>query len=257
MPKFLTQNELYRLLQRELPEGVYPDGQPSAFYSTAENDSVASVAATGYANLESIYNNYWPQTADEKITDWEITAFGKPLEASFTLEERRDRVVAKLRSKKGITRRDMIEAVQSIIGTDKNISIRTWSGCGAFSGWRIGVSLLGYDTYLGSINLLRATGPNLCSSNPSDFGLTIDEWKLMREAAYTYEVVIDGYIPSQRELAAINAALDAAEPARSKHVITLLSEVVTVYFGFVGDANSLGFSDLNNSSVGGNFKSLI
>lgn len=219
MPKFLSQNELYRLLQRELPVGVYPDGAASAFYSTAENDSVASVAATGYANLERIYANYWPQTADERITDWEITAFGYPLEASLTLDERRDRVVAKLRAKKGITLRDMLEAVQAIIGTDKDAEVVEWN-CGDGGTWRLGVSLLGFSTYLGGANMLKITGPNICDANPADYGVTDEEWLIMKQQAYTFEVKIYGYVLSPKEYQAIDEALTAAEPARSQHYIS-------------------------------------
>ena len=86
MAKFLSRDEVYRLLQRELPEGVYPDGAPSSYYSTADIDSVASVASTGYANLQRIYDNYWPQSADEFLSTWEITVFAKNLSASLTLQ---------------------------------------------------------------------------------------------------------------------------------------------------------------------------
>lgn len=220
MAKFLTRYECYRMLQRELPEGVYPDGNPEKYYSTADQDSVADVMATGYANLERIYLNYWPQTAEEKLTDWEITAFGQPLDANLSLADRRNRVVAKLRARKGITKKDMKDAVQSIIGSDKDVVIVEW-GCpgGEFGTWQIGVSLLGYNTYLGGYNMLLITGKDACA-NPLPYGVSKEEWDGMKRQAYTYEVKIFGYTLSTAERLAIDSALSAAEPARSSHVIS-------------------------------------
>jgi len=221
MPKFLNRNEIYRLLQRELPEGVYPDGAASAYFSTADMASVADVAATGYANLERIYENYWPQTSDERITDWEITAFGFPLVASLSLAERRDRVVVKLRAKKGITKGDIKEAVLGIIGSDKDVEIVEWNCSGGeFGAWQLGVSLLGYNTYLGNYNMLTVTGDGACDINPADYGLTQEVWDGMKKQAYTYEVKIFGYTLSPSEYEALDTALIPAEPARSGHLIS-------------------------------------
>lgn len=221
MPHFLTRKEIYRLLQRELPQDVYPDGPPEKYYSTADMDSVADVAASGYANLERIYANYWPQTSDERITDWEITAFGFPLEASLSLAERRDRVVTKLRAKKGITKGDMKDAVQAIIGSDKDVEVVEWNCSGGeFGAWQIGVSLLGYNTYLGNYNMLVVTGDGACDIDPADYGLTEEQWLGMKKQAYTFEVKIFGYTLSPSERIAIDSALTAAEPARSGHLIS-------------------------------------
>lgn len=217
MPKFLSREEVYRLLQRELPPNVYPDGPASGFYSTADMDSVADVAATGYANMERIYENYWPQTADERITDWEITAFGNPLEAYLTLAQRRDRVVQKIRARKGLTKKDMKDTVLSIIGTTRLVDISEW-GCST-GGWQIGVSQLGIETYLNAYRMLDVTGPGICGANPADYGYTEEDWLGMREQAYTYQVNVYGYTLSAAERAAISAALYEAEPARSQHVI--------------------------------------
>lgn len=218
MPKFLTRSEVYRLLQRELPANAYPDGAEGAFYSTADMASIAECAASGYANLERIYDNYWPQTADERIADWEITAFGAAQDASQTLAQRQDRVTAKIRSRKGLTIQDMIDTVQSIIGTDKNVQIAEW-GCGT-GGWILDVSLLGISTILNGINPLLATGSDLCSKTPADFGLTDEQWAELQTEAYTYEVLIYDYTLTAEERAEIDAELSIAEPARSTHVIT-------------------------------------
>lgn len=217
MPDFLDRQRLYRALQRELPEDVYPDGAPSGFYSTADMDSVADCAATGYANLERVYENYFPQDADERIDAWEVKAFGYNLPASLTLQERRDRVVAKLRARNGISKPDIVDVVKSIIGTDKTVEIREW-GC-ADGGWMLDISQLDIETILNGQNLVDATGALLCEGPPSAYGKTDAEWAEMQEEAYTYDVLIYGYTLSAAERRTLDETLDAAEPARSTHHI--------------------------------------
>lgn len=102
MPKFLSVTEIYRLLQRELPEDVYADGAPDLYNTAADMCAAASGFHTAYGNLERIYENYFPQYADEKIGDWEVMVFGQLSEGSLTLQERRDRVIAKLRERNRI-----------------------------------------------------------------------------------------------------------------------------------------------------------
>lgn len=217
MAIFLTRQQLYRMLQRELPEGAYPDGPPSAFYSTADMDSAAQVMRSAYANDERIYDNFFPQSADEKIADWEIKVFNE-LSQGLTLEERQDRLVTRLRARLGITKADMKSVVLTVIGSDKLVDIIEW-GCHT-GGWQIGESQLGIETYLSGANILKATGEGLCGADPADYGLTEEEWLLMREAAYTYEVLIYGYTLTTEERAEIDRQLSKEEPARSNHVIT-------------------------------------
>lgn len=217
MPKFLTREELYRVLQRELPENVYPDGPPSGFYSTADMDSIADCAATGYVNLDRIYENYFPQSADERIASWEITVFARNLDAALTLEERRTRIVDQIRARRGITLPDMIQVVKAIIGQDKLVEAREW-GCSS-GGWMISESQLGIETFLNAYNLVDATGPNLCAADPADFGKTEQEWLEMKEQAYTYEILIYDYTLTAAQEEEIDTALSATEPARSQHFI--------------------------------------
>lgn len=218
MPKFLNRHELYRLLERELPENAYPDGAEDAFFSTADMASIADCAASAYHNLERIYENYWPQSADERIADWEITAFGQAQDASQTLAQRQDRATQKIRTRKGLTIQDMIDTVQTVIGTDKNVQMSEW-GCGS-GGWMLDVSLLDVTTWLNGANLLRYTGPNLCEQNPEDYGITPDEYKAMQDDAYTFEVLIYDYTLTAQELLDVTEALLVAEPARSAFVIS-------------------------------------
>jgi len=218
VPKFLTEFEFYRMLQRELPEDVYPDGAPSAYFSTADMDAVAAVAASGYANLARIYDNMFPQYAEENISDWELLVFGYYLDSSLSLSQRRDKIVGKIRERRGITIPDMIAITKSVIGLDKEIEI--WErGCDS-GGWMIGVSQLGINTILNGANLVNATGPDLCHKSPSDYGLTADEWALAQEEAYTYDVRVYNYTLTALELEQLDAALSKGEPARSQHVIT-------------------------------------
>jgi hypothetical protein len=217
MPKFLSREEIYRILQRELPEKVYPDGPPAAFYSTADMDAVADVVATGYANLERQYENNWPQTADERIQDWEIKVFGAPLSAALSLAERRDRVVTQLRSRKGIRNSDMKDAVQGIIGSDKLVDISEW-GCST-GGWILNVSELSISTILNGqngVDFPAGIGP---CGNPADYGKTPEEWAEMQEEAYTFQVNIYGYTLTDLERETITQTLIRAAPARSNFVI--------------------------------------
>lgn len=236
MPKFPSTFEIYRCLQRELPGSVYPDGAPSGYFSTADNWAFADVMATGYANAKVIYDNYWIQNADERLTDWEITVFAKNLAAALTIAERRDRILTQIRSRKGLTKQDMIDTVLAIIGTDKWVDAIEW-GCGGAGdrggAWVIGVSLLGLDTYLGGIaSIQSAWGPGLCSAVPADFGLTQAEWDSIREQAYTYEILIYDYTPTANELIEIDEQLSKNEPARSQHKISSAVEPPTVDGGF-------------------------
>jgi len=241
MPKFLTTEEVYRLLQRELPEGVYPDGAPSAFFSTADMASVSDAVSGSYANLEIIYDNQFPNNADGRITDWEITAFGYPLPASLTLAERRDRVVTKLRSKKGITRNDMKEAVQSIIGSDKEVVIFPWNSPDpVYGAWRIGESELGNTTFLGAGNAMIHVGDECCSQSAADLGLTEQQLLNAREQAYTYEVKIIGYQPTADELVSIDQILTSAEAARDRHFVNAVIAASGGFFGF-DSGDVLGF----------------
>lgn len=218
MPKFLTTSEAYRLLQREMPEGVYHDGAPDSSYTTADMDSVADAIGTAYTNLQDIYDNYWPQTATERLPDHQMVAFGKLLSAGLSIEEQRDRIITRLRSRKGLTVRDKREIVLSIIGSDKIVDImrhNDYRGC-----WVLGESELGISTFLGGVDPVHATGSDLCSKGPEDFGMTQEHWDSMREQAYTYEVRIYSYTLTASELAEIEEELTTFETARSQHIIT-------------------------------------
>lgn len=219
MPKFLTQDEIYRMLQRESPEGVYPDGEPSLYYSTAEMYSVAKTLETAYQKLERIYENYFPQTADENLTDWEETVFGFQLDSSLTLQERRDRVLAKIRSQRRCTPPDILATVYTVVNSDIPVEIVEW-GCEDGT-WILDESQLDISTILNGPQKFAVTGDAIsCPITAAQFGITQEELEAMQEEAYTYEVRIYGYTLTALELMALEKALLEAEPARSQHIIS-------------------------------------
>lgn len=205
------------MLQRELPPGAYPDGPASAFYSTADMGATAKVLRKSYQNLERIYENYSPQSADEKLPDWEELILGKNLDASLTLAQRRDRVVAAIRKRRRTTKADMLGTVYEVIDSSILVEI-VETGCSEGS-WILDESILDISTILNGFNRLDFTGPDLCSFDAADFGLTEEEFLQMKEEAYTYEVRIYSYTLTAQELQDLDAALLKAEPARSRHVI--------------------------------------
>lgn len=214
MPKFLTADEFYRILQRELPQDVYADGAPSAFFTTADNYAFAKVMQDLGDNSSRIYENYFPQTADEKISDWEITAFNEISASGVPLQTRRDKVIAKLREEPSISLWSILTAVIGVLPPGTPVRILEWAV--ARSGWRLGVSRLGVDTRLGGMDSVRAI-----LETPSEYcthELT-DDWVKQQKLAYTYEVRIFGYTMSAAEAAQVEKTLTQKEPARSRHFV--------------------------------------
>lgn len=231
MPKFLTVDELYRLIQRELPEDVYADGPPGAFRTTADSYATASGIAIAYANLQRIYNNHFPQYADERIADWEFKVFKAYQDSMLSLEERQQRILTKLRARPGI-RPDDVKAVAHVaIGTDKDINIVEFCGHPGLS-WVLDESALNIDTYLNAFSGMEAGlfGPDLCDKTAADLGITEAELKAYQDQAYTYEVRINGYTLTTDEYRALDAALTQYEPARSNHrIISPYPPPVVIY----------------------------
>lgn len=223
MAIFLTAQQLYRMYQRELPEGVYADGAPSEFNTTASVYSKASLLKVSYDNMETIYNNMFPATTTEKVLDWEFAAFGELLDASLSITEKRNRIIGKLRKRPGITKTDMLNVVYSVIGVDKLVDIIEW-GC-ATGGWVLNESQLGIETYLNGANMMDVTSflfptGDFCDEDHSQFGKTDEEWELMQEEAYTYEVLIYDYTITTLERSKMTNALLIEGPARAAFVIS-------------------------------------
>lgn len=219
MPKYLSKDELFRLLQRESPEDVYADGAPSAFYTTADNAAVAKTLESAYLNQERIYLNYFPLSADEKIADHEITVFGQVAEASLTLQQRRDRIVAKLRERRDLSLWTKLVALLEYVPEGTVVRIFQWYRTFDEGSWELDVSRLNVDTFLGgegdsdSDRSIQAFDFDYCDLPDNDF------WQTQRTRAYGYEVQIFGYALSDSERAAIDLLLNRIEAARSQHWI--------------------------------------
>lgn len=232
MSKFLDTQTLYRVFQRELPEGVYPDGNPSASFSAASIYSKAQVFETMYANLNRIYDNYWPQTADEKIGDWEITVFGQIQDASLSLDTRRQNVLTKIRAQPTITMWNILTLIAGLIPAGMFVQIAEFQ-CGSGRSWILGVSRFGKDTFLGWGSPNSIQGPDFCHLaqnlgwrlGQSALGLNTflgshDAGNLIlaQNRAYGYEIRIFGNIDAAT-LNLINLEVTKAEPARSHFII--------------------------------------
>lgn len=232
MAHFLTQTQLYRLIQRELPVDAYPDGQPSAFFSTADSDATAKVYATAYTNLQRIYDNFFPQSADEKIDDWVKKMFiGNSFDVGITLQDKRDRIIAKIRKQPEITQWEILKLVASYLPAGKFVQVREnkcptpltlteiygmdpgydydfedlgidsslWCDVVHDQGWKLGVDLLGDTTYLSKYGYLPIIIPQI--------------------KAFGYQIRIFDYAVSGLSYDQMVREVNSAEPARSLHFI--------------------------------------
>lgn len=217
MPIFLTRDQIYRIIQRELPEDVYPDGPASGFYSTADSYATATIFGSAYQSASGIYDNYFPNFADDRQADFENLYLAQQLDASIPLQQRRDKVIAKIRSLRRTTEIDIKATVYTVIDTSIPVEIVPW-GCGC-AGWMLDVSQLDISTILNEFNNLNLVGPDLCTKDAADFGLTPDEFARYQKEAYFYEVRIYVYTLTTDQRNDLETALLAAEPARSQHQV--------------------------------------
>jgi len=236
MPKFLNVDELYRVLQRELPEGVYPDGKPDRFYSTASIYSKAQLLANGYTNMSRIYANYFPADADEKIDDWVVKAFGSKFNDSVTLAEKQSRVIEKIRKQPRISLWEILTLVSGYIPEGKYVQILEYGKLDLHP-WRLGVSLLGQNTFLYFVpafdqvgvpalefceyvsNLHWRLGGDRLGVNTTLFG---GDQQLITKAqldAYAYEIRIFDYEVTGLDLQNMEKEIQAAQPARSGYIL--------------------------------------
>lgn len=218
MPKFLIQDEIYRLIQRELPEDVYPDGAPSNFKSTASVYAKAKTLESAYANLNKIYNNFFVQDADEQIADWETKVFGYSLDSSLSLEEKRQALLEKIRNRSRTTPADMKALVYQVIPFSVNVEIIEWN-CGG-GGWILDVSMLDISTILNAHHGLTFIGDtDLCGKDATDWGLSEEDFEDYQNQAYSYTVAIYNYTLTSAQREQIENLLNAGEPYRSRHEI--------------------------------------
>lgn len=223
MPLFPTQSQFYSIIQRELPEDVYPNaGNPAQFFSTADSAAQAELFAQLYEHFEQAYDNQWPQSADaDGMDQHEIAQYGE-LSIGLDLSERIDRTLAKIRALPDMSRPTLRALVQSELPPGTNVVFVNYNEQGPSGGmqlkWRLGVSLLGIDTYLGG-GMHWPAGVDVCMRDPAEGGLTEAQLIEDRVNAGTYEVRIYGYTPTAAELSAIDKILNESEKAAVQHVI--------------------------------------
>jgi hypothetical protein len=225
MPYFLQPNDLYRILQRESPPNLYPDGQPSQFFSTADQYSVASVLGDAYANQEEVYDNYFPTVTVDNLPDFEFLYFGYNLDSTLTIDQRRVLLLNKIRTKRRTTPQDIIDVIYTIIDPSIPVEILEWNG--NFNGtrygaWILGVSTLGIDTFLsGRAPIYGAQldkAPLDCDLDVAAAGITEEDLINIQDTAFTYTVNI-GVTLDVQTLTMLDSALNAAEGASRRHFI--------------------------------------
>lgn len=255
MPKFLSRNELYRLLQRELPEGVYADGTENLYYTTADMASIADCASTAYYYAERIYDNYFPQYADEYIDKWIDKVFvGKSFDSAVTLQQKRDAIIAKIRKQPTITLWEVLTIVSSYVPEGTYVQIAAYN-CGSASDWKLDVSELDVNTRLAFNFLYRDLNipmSNWCQSI-SNRGWTLDVDQLdfttdldlygyeevifPQLNAYGYEVRIFGYSLTGTQLQQMRNQIYESDPARS--VGRIFQNLSLTDYGLVTDVGAV------------------
>lgn len=218
-PTFLSREDVYAVLQRELPEGAYPGGPPSGSFSGADLGAVSKVVETAEDNLEQIYDNYSPQFADsDATTQNELLYLGQTLPGTLSLQERRNRVVAKIRTRRRTTPKDLEAVAYTVVDSSVPVEV-VELGCSGGS-WILDESELEISTYLsgwyGGQFLFRS---DWCTVTAAELGITEQDYQDYRSEVYTYEVRIYGYTLTAQERTDLDKALTKAEPSRSLHVI--------------------------------------
>lgn len=234
MPTFLDAEQVYRIFQRELPEGVYADSEYPLHLTTASIYAKSVTVRSAYQNLEKIYNNLFPQTSDEKIDDWTVKAFGAKFPAGTTLTDKQNAIIAQIRSQPDITKWNLLKKIVSFlpegifaqvyftcdqtppVDSLVDIDFTTWCDFIQNLHWRLGVDKLGVSTYLGIYPYLDVVNRQL--------------------AAFGYKIRIFENA-SADVLFAIDAAATATEPARSAHTID--NNQVLTDFGLVNTVNNV------------------
>lgn len=232
MPYFLTQADIYRILQRELPEGVYPDGAPDAYNSTADMYALAGAVSGVYASLGIIYNNFFPQSSVEQLTDWEIKVFGAPLPAGLSIADRQARIINQSRQDISISQWDMLLIVNSYVPPGTFTQIIVFSGGSTGSeGWVLDVGQLDFTTPLGIGSPELYFGENACDQANADYLNPATRQQVIdaRNQAYSYQVRIFGYTQTADELANMTLDLQTLGPARSDFTV-IQNQNLATYF---------------------------
>lgn len=235
MAQFLTRNQIYRMLQRELPEGVYADGSPSAFFTTASVDAKAKTLETAYSNLQRIYENQFPQSADERIDDWLVKMFGTTL-GNLTLDEKRAKVIAKIRAQPRINLWEILTLVAGYLPEGKYVQIIEYCNQSQ-SAWVLDESALGLNTIFDLP--IKFADLGVPSDQWCQFVAGL-QWRLgeqqlgvntalapatlyvdvtnVQKQAFIYEIRIFEMALMGADLQSMEKEVIKAEPARSSHI---------------------------------------
>lgn len=223
------------MLQRESPEGVYADGPPSAFFTTASMDAKAKTLETAYSNLSRIYENYFPQSADERIDDWLVKMFGTTL-GNLTLDEKRAKVIAKIRAQPRINLWEILTLVAGYLPEGKYVQIIEYCNQ-AQSSWVLDESQLGLNTifdlpikfadlgvpsdqwckYVSSLQWRLGEGQLGTQTALAPETLYVDVTNVQKQA-FIYEIRIFETALVGADLQSMEREVVKAEPARSSHI---------------------------------------
>jgi hypothetical protein len=228
-PVFPTADEIMLLLLSELPEGVYasdlanhPDPERRSV-SSAELRAHAELIALLYANLNLVWRDKFLSTVSPGgLSSWERELFATAQDAAVDFATRQSRLIAKFRSKGGISYAALSSIVAGILEPLKvEFQLAPW--CGPFNGaWVLGESELEFGTYLSQIDPLYGSRGGVkalgCDLDAAGAGLTEDEVRDIQAAAYTYELRIFGPV-DDATLQTLDAILEHFEAARSTHLI--------------------------------------
>lgn len=273
---FLDRNTLYRVIQRELPEGAYPDGTPSGYFSTADSFATAMVLESLYKAASGTYLEMFPKTSVSRIDDWVFSTFGQFFDSTVDLDTKRARVLSKLQKIGSLSNWALLTLALSYV--PQGTFVQIFHPCGPFglrNDWQLGVSLLGFNTFLASKTPAQIGIPQNVIDNMADnwcpfisnlhWRLGVDELGVetflspiayvdiagFQADAYLYTVKIfnfGGPQLSSDALQALSNDLSANEPARSSHRIVQNLDIATSGLNTVVP-NVTQFSDVDCAAV--------
>lgn len=234
MPSFLTKSQVYDIINRELPEGLFAySPAPGTFYVTSELDSYAFTIAATYSTMQTIYTNQFVTTAVDNLTDFEVMYFGRS-SVGLMQEERRARILAKIRSQAFVSRWDILTFVCSYLPVGTYVQILENSRIEGRDAWALGNSKLGLNTILGNASPQSLYGADADlvwtgtwqQGDPIPGGVYCDPnitqatVLAIRDQAYSYEIRIFGYELTGELLANFNTDINQIQPVRSKYYLS-------------------------------------
>lgn len=265
MPYFLNQRELYDIISRELPDGLYAySPHPGQFYITAEIDSIAFTLVSCYTAMKVIYDNFFILTADEKISQFEEMYLGAPTTGDLTLAERRANIIARIRSSAFVSMWEILTFLVSYVPEGTYVQILEYGNADGYGDatnvvdtWSVDHAQIDSNTYLAYENPQQLQGVDadlvwgkgwvyldpLPDGVTGNDALTQTEMLYMRATAYSFEIRIFDYTFEAEALQRILKQLDKIIPVRSAYLITQ-NESLAAHFLTVDVANVDQFSNV-------------